>query len=96
MPRTRREYLVRRARQADHALRRAQVHLACIRVTLAGQHPEHGPWLLGFIRDLDLARVKLFWWYAHILGGRKVHLWEPGDLDTILAEAKPVPDPKRD
>jgi len=93
MPRTRREYLVRRVRQADHALRRASVHMASIRCTLVDQHPEHGAWIANYIRDLDQARVKLLWWHAYILGGSDRHLWKPADMDTILREAKPVPNP---
>jgi len=57
------------------------------------QHPEHSAWLLDYIRDLDQARVKLFWWHAYILGGSKRHLWSPGDLAAILDGAEPVPDP---
>lgn len=93
MPRTRREYLARRTRQVDKALRRASICMASIRVTLEAQHPEHSAWLLDYIRDLDQARVKLFWWHAFILGGSEKRLWAPGDLDIILREAKPVPDP---
>ena len=93
MPRTRREYLVRRARQVDNALRRALVYVASIECTLAAQHPEHSEWLLNYILDLDQARVKLFWWHAYILGGSQRDLWTPGDLGTILREAEPVPDP---
>jgi len=69
--------------------------LACVWVTLSAQHPEHGPAILDYIRDLDLARLRMYFWYARVLGGNPLHLWTPGDLDTILAGAEPVPDPKR-
>jgi len=69
--------------------------MASVKCTLVEQHPEHEAWLLNYIRDLDQLRVKLFWWHAFILGGSKKYLWRPGDLDIILREAKPVPNPDR-
>lgn len=58
--------------------------------TFEEQRPEHAPWLCDFIRDLDLMRVRLFWWQRFILGGTTRDLWVPGDLEMILAKAKPI------
>jgi len=70
--------------------------MASIRVTLDGQHPEHSDWLLDYIHELDRARVTLLWWHHLVLSGSDKYLWKPGDLDIILREAKPVPDPQKE
>lgn len=69
--------------------------MAVILRTLEEQHPEHTPWVLNFIHELDQIRVKLFWWQRFVLGGTERGLRPPGDLEVILAEAKPVVVPDR-
>jgi len=93
VPPTRMEYLKRRCRQADINLRRAQKYLATIYKTIYLQHPELTPVLLALIGQIDGCRRSIFIYYRDIWGGTRRDLWKPGDVDIIIEEAEPVPDP---
>lgn len=93
MPVSRREYLKRRCRQADRSLRRAQCYLATINATIATQHAEYCPVLLAIVGQIDGIRRANWMYYRDVFGGTARDLWSSGDLDTILDQAEPVPDP---
>jgi len=96
MPVSRREWLKRRCRQADRSLRRAQAYLATIYVTVNVQHPEMCPVLLAIIGQIDGVRRSNWLYYEGVFGGTRRDLWTPGDVDRILDQAEPVPDPHYD
>lgn len=89
---TRRTYIARRIQQAEHCLRRAQVHLAVVRVSLQEQHPEYDPSIRSIIYRLDSERRSLLLWYIKYFGLSTKGLWERGSTERIIADAKPVKD----
>jgi len=96
MPVSRREWLKRRCRQADRHLRKAQMYLATIYATVNTQHPEMCPVLLAILGQIDGNRRANLLYYRDVFGGTRRDLWSPGDLDEILDQAEPVPDPHYD
>lgn len=94
MPPNRRANLRRRFRQTDESLRRAQTYLASIQETWIPQHPELQVSVMAFIGELEGVRRSLLDLYRRTIGGTERNLWKPGDTDTILEEAEPVPTPR--
>jgi len=93
MPPSRREYLKRRCRQADHNLAKAQDRIATIHKTVVVQHPELGPRLSALIGAIDGIRRDLLMYYRVSFAGSERGLWKSEDMDIILEQAQGVPDP---
>jgi len=75
------------------ALRRAQGYLATIYATIYPQHPELCPVLLALMGQIDGCRRGVLTYYRDIYGGTHRDLWKSGDVDIIMDNAEPVPDP---
>jgi len=93
MPATRREYLKRRCRQTDHSLAKAQHYLATIYRTVMEQHPELGPEVFALIGAVDGCRRALLLYARRAFSSTSRGLWKSADMDRIVDEAQPVPDP---
>jgi len=93
MPPSRREWMKRRCRQTDMALRRAQCYLATIYKTVYTQRSELTPVLLALLGQIDGIRRANKTYYLEVFGGTERNLWSEGDLDIILEEARSVPGP---
>jgi len=93
MPPTQRANIVATFHQADARIVKAQQFLARIHSTLIEAHPEDGLAILAILTGLEGARE-----YIREVAMPKYtrtprSLCKPGDLVTILAEAKPLPRP---
>lgn len=95
MPRTRREMVQRRIRQADATVARAQKYLAAVVVTLDEDHPDYADEFKLVIKLLERARCGIKWTTRECLAGTTSGLWEPGQLAEILNAAEPIPAPPR-
>jgi len=93
MPPNQRAWIVQKFHQADSGVTEAQECLARILATLSNRYPKERTATLEIITDLEQTRAKIrdlaIPTFTRALRG----LHKPGDLATLVANAKPLPDP---
>lgn len=95
MPRTRREYIQRRLRQANDAIRKAETYLADIAHTMDGQKPQASARIVRLIFNGEALRADLLQWHREVDGGTELGLWQSHEIVTILSNGKTLPAPER-
>ena len=93
MAKNRRQYIVLRFHQADRHIVQAQEDLASVRATLLKNHPQDSLVILKILVCLDAARDGIREVAMPKYTATPRDLLKEGDLDTIVANAKLLPDP---
>lgn len=95
MPRTRREYIQRRLRQANDAIRKAETYLSDIAHTMDGQKPNASARLIALIFKGEALRQDLLQWHKEIDGGTEYGLWQAQEVVKILSNGQTLPAPEQ-
>jgi len=94
MPRTRREMIQRRLRQADHNIFRAQQCLAEVHATYNVTRPEYSASVEYLLYITDQLRRSILRFHRNADLGVERDLYDPDDLRVLLRDTEPIPMPK--